>query len=177
MANNIAVTEGSGKTVATEDIGSAQYQKIKIFDGNASGTTGMDVNADGSINASVYGQVNIGSVVGAHALYAQPDSFVFGVTSIVTLTTASSVISAPGASLRNYITQVTVTNAATVGTFVDIKDSGANILYSGYAAASGGGFAASFLVPLRQPTTNASIDVVARTQASVMAAASGYKAA
>lgn len=39
MANNIAVTEGSGKSVATEDISSVQYQKIKLIDGTPGSTT------------------------------------------------------------------------------------------------------------------------------------------
>lgn len=198
---NIPVTGGSGYTVATEQIASVEYQKIKIVGGETGSTSVMGVTPDGSIkvsvigtlavaqsgtvissisgtvNSSVSGVVNIGSVIGSIPLYAQPDSFVSGVTSIVTGTTAVSVLAAAGASLRNYITQVTVTNAAAVGTFVDIKDSGANILHSGYAAASGGGFAATFPVPIKQPTTNASIDVISRSQASIIAAVSGYKAA
>lgn len=59
MANNIAVTEGSGKTVATEDIGSVQYQKIKIVDGTVGSSTALKVNADGSITASVYGAITV----------------------------------------------------------------------------------------------------------------------
>lgn len=125
---------------------------------------------------SVSGQVNIGSVIGAITLYSQPNSFVSGAAS-VNGTVATSILSAPGAGLRNYITQITFTNGGAVGTFVDIKDSGANILYSGYAAASGGGVAATFNVPIQQPTTNASIDAVPRTATSIMAAISGYKAA
>ena len=39
MANNIAVTEGAGKTVATTDIGGFQYQNIIVKDG-----TGVEVN-------------------------------------------------------------------------------------------------------------------------------------
>lgn len=197
MTNNIiAVTEGTGKNVATETIGTTDYQKIKIVGGETGSTSVMGVTPDGSIKvsvigtitvgthsvsgtviASVQGNVNIASVFGAVLPYAQTDSFVSGVTSVITGTTAASVIAAPGSALRNYITQVTVTNAAAVGTFVDIKDSGANILISGFAAASGGGFTATFPVPLKQLTTNASIDVISRTQASVIAAASGFKAA
>lgn len=32
MANNISVTQGAGKTVATEEISSVQYQKVKLID-------------------------------------------------------------------------------------------------------------------------------------------------
>lgn len=67
MANNINVTEGSGKTVATEDIGSAQYQRIKVVSGDTSSVTGWTINADGSgkvaltsTNASI---ITVGSAV------------------------------------------------------------------------------------------------------------------
>lgn len=64
MTNNIAVTEGSGKVVSTEDIGGAQFQKIKVVDGRAGGSTGATVNTDGSLSVSVLGTVTVtGSVV------------------------------------------------------------------------------------------------------------------
>lgn len=45
MADNIAVTEGSGKTVATDDVGGAQYQRIKV-----------DLGGDGAASPLVRGQ-------------------------------------------------------------------------------------------------------------------------
>ncbi len=39
MANNIDVTEGAGKTVATEDVGGFQYQKIKLIDPTVTSST------------------------------------------------------------------------------------------------------------------------------------------
>jgi hypothetical protein len=42
MADNVAVTEGSGKTIATDDVGGFQYQRIKI-DNGADGVAGGDV--------------------------------------------------------------------------------------------------------------------------------------
>lgn len=131
----------------------------------------------GSLPAGVALIGGITSVIGAHTLYAQPDSFVFGVSSQISKLTADSVLSAPGASLRNFITQITVTNGSATATHVVIKDSGAGIIHGGYAAASGGGFSASFPVPLRQATTNASIDMISSAQASITTAISGYKAA
>ncbi len=50
---NIDVTQGSGKTVSTETIGGAEYQRVKIIDGTASGTTPLKVNADGSLNLAL----------------------------------------------------------------------------------------------------------------------------
>lgn len=217
MTNNIAVTEGSGKTVATEDIGGVQYQKVIVAGSVATvGTAVANQSVSGTINIgtipgsviafptgnqsvsgsvgivgtpsisgtvnitgtpSVSGSVNISSIFGAITLFAQPDSFVSNVTSIITTTGAVSVLGAPGSALRNYITQITVTNAAATATFVDVKDTGANILHSGYAAASGGGYTATFLPGLKQLNTNSAVDVISRSQASIIVAVSGYKAA
>ena len=46
MANNIDVTLGSGKTVASEDISSVQYQKVKLVDATAASTTGTGIAAN-----------------------------------------------------------------------------------------------------------------------------------
>lgn len=183
--SNIEVTPGSGKTVSTETISGSEYQRVKIVDGTAAGTTGLKVNSDGSLTvASIVGSLPAGvallggitSIIGAISPYAQPDSFVSGVTSIISSISAVSVLAAPGANLRNYITHITATNGSATATYVSIQDSGANVLYRGYAAASGGGFASSFPVPIKQLTTNASVDMITSTQASVIVAISGYKA-
>lgn len=109
-------------------------------------------------------------------LYAPTASFVSAVTSVITSTSQTSVLAtAPGAQ-RNYVTQVLITNGAATGTFVDIMD-GPNVIYSGYAAANGGGYALSFTVPLKQNNTVQSVDIKARTQASIIAAMSGYTGA
>lgn len=50
MADNVAVTEGSGKTIATDDVGGAQYQRIKL-DGGGDGS-GTPVLAGGGAEAS-----------------------------------------------------------------------------------------------------------------------------
>lgn len=189
--SNINVTPGSGAVVATETIGGADYQKVKIFGAEVGSTSTLGVNPDRSINVSVIGTVGasiigtmpvvqsgtvISSISGALTLYAPVASLVSGVTSIITSTSQTSVVTtAPGAQ-RNYITQITVTNGAAVGTFVDVMD-GSNVLYSGYAAASGGGYALSFPAPLKQANTVTSLDVKVRTQASVIAAISGFTAA
>lgn len=46
MANNIDVTPGTGKTVASEEISSVQYQKVKLVDATASSTTGTGIAAN-----------------------------------------------------------------------------------------------------------------------------------
>lgn len=199
----IAVTEGSGVNVATNSISEDAVTKqlsrnvINNSSGVEIGIAGSPIYTVGSVSGtvnvsgttSVNGTINvgsvltavsisqIGSVVGAFTPYAQPTSYVWGVSSVVTGTTANSVLAAPGVSLRNYITTIKVTNAAANAVIVDIKDSGGNVLDSGYAAASGGGWSTTFTVPIRQTNTNASVDVVPRTQGSVIAAIVGYVAA
>lgn len=113
--------------------------------------------------------------------YANPENFVSGViTTAMTVTTSTSLIAAPAAGLRNYITQITVSNAhATVGTDMIIQDGSAGtILYNIPAAAVYGGAALSFPTPLRQPTTATAIFIQnVTTGASTKASASGYKGA
>ncbi len=113
--------------------------------------------------------------------YANPENFVSGaITSAMTGTTSTSLISAPAAGLRNYITQITVSNAhATVGTDIIIQDgSGGTTLYTIPAAAVYGGAVVTFPVPLRQPTTATAIYCAnVTTGASTKVSASGYKGA
>ena len=77
MANNILVTEGSGKTVSTEDIAGAQYQRIKIVGGETGSTSVLGVTSDGAMKVAIY--------------YAPNASLVSGVTSIITSTSQTSV--------------------------------------------------------------------------------------
>lgn len=118
-------------------------------------------------------RINSGSIL---AYMAPLSSLVSGVTSIHTLTTAVSVLAAAPGAQRNYITAITVTNGAASSAFVDIVD-GATVIWSGFAAASGGGFAQAFPTPLRQPTQVAPIEARVSAQASVKVAISGFTAA
>lgn len=107
--------------------------------------------------------------------YANPENFVNGTTAAITDTTSTAIIASAGGSLRNYITQVTVTNShATQGTFVKILD-GATIIHEGYAAAAGGGFTATFPTPLRGTAATAVNAQPVTTGANIIASASGYK--
>lgn len=100
-------------------------------------------------------------------------------TSAMTSTTSTVTLAAPAAGLRNYITALIVTNShATVGTFVSFQDgSGGTILWEGYAGITGGGFTASFPVPLRQTTAGNGLYVAdVTTGANVIACAEGFTA-
>lgn len=138
------------------------------------------------IISSVYGNIS-GSVVGfqggartisgsVFTILAPVASLVSGLTSVLTTTTQVSVIGTPAGAQRYYLTNLTATNAAAVGTFVNFYD-GPNIVFSGFAAASGGGFSAAFPVPIRLGSLNTALGVAITIQASVVANASGYTAA
>lgn len=61
-------------------------------------------------------------------------------TGNITTTAATDVMPAPGALRRNYVTSGLVTNSSATGTWVNITDTGGNVLCTGYAAPNGGGF-------------------------------------
>jgi len=51
MADNVNITEGSGKTIAADDISSVWYQWIKLVDGTADSTTTIAVDVGAKANA------------------------------------------------------------------------------------------------------------------------------
>lgn len=111
--------------------------------------------------------------------YALQDRLVKGTTSAMTGTTSTSLIAAPGAGLKNYITTLSCVNShATVGTFVTVQDgSGGTAIWTVAAAALFGGTAITFPAPLQQPTANTALFVAdVTTGAAVICSASGYKA-
>src|ERR1035437_6191789 len=172
----IQVTEGSGKIVATSTIGGLEYQQVMIYGGNVSVASATIANqsVSGTIGASIIGVVPIvGSVSGTvgasiigtvpvtqsgafsssvYGTYTTPDNFVSGVTSVLVTTSSVAVLSAPSGTARNYVTHIMATNGGAVGTYVNIVDGG-QVIYAGYAAASGGGFSATLPTPLKQPTS------------------------
>lgn len=52
MADNLAVTPGSGATAATDDVGGVHYQRIKISDGTADSTTHLKIVAEDAAHGS-----------------------------------------------------------------------------------------------------------------------------
>lgn len=112
--------------------------------------------------------------------YANPENIVSGFTAAMTGTTSTSLLVAPAAGLRNYVTDLYCVNShATVSTFVNIQDgSGGTTIYQGYAGAVGGGFGRSFNVALKQPTLATALFVAnVTTGANVVCNAVGYKGA
>lgn len=156
--------DGSGATqTADSSVVSGVIQRPIIQIGSV--LSAIPVTFSGS--PSISGTVTVGAIT------IQPSSLVSGVTSVMTGTTSVLVLTAPPATQRNYVTQILVTNAAAAGTFVNIVDNG-QVIYSGYAAASGGGFSASFPTPLKQSTSVLALYAASSVQSSVVVAMSGY---
>jgi len=106
-------------------------------------------------------------------------ALVSGVTSAITGTTNTEVIAAQGSGVRIYVTHVLVTNShASVGTVVHIK-SADDIIYTGFAAPGGGGFAISFgdKVPLRSGVNEAINAACVTTGSNTFVSVNGFKLA
>jgi len=207
MADNLGYDPGSSVNIATDDVSGVHYQRMKIVDGTAEGTTALVVSSRGAAEiegptahdaASAANPV----LVGAHAVsaeqtavanadltrlitdlvgklivlpYANPENLVSGKTAAITDTTNTQVLAAAGAGVRNYVTTILVTNShATVGTLVKIND-GSTEIFSGYAAAAGGGFAISLVSPLRGTANTAINAQCGTTGANVYVSITGYK--
>lgn len=193
MVDNTSVKNAAGATVSA----STEEQTDGAFAPRVAGTKDHDAADDGSPvkvggrarSSEVTAVANndrtdfITDLVGKLITlpYANPENFVSGaITSAMTSTTSTSLIAAPASGLRNYITQITVSNShASVGTDVIIQDgSGGTTLYVIPAAAVYGGAVLTFPVPLRQPTTATAIYCAnVTTGSSTKVSASGYKGA
>jgi|GEM_PF-6464421 len=105
---------------------------------------------------------------------------VSGVTPNITTSTITDVLLSPGVGIRNYITDILVTNShATIGTWVRIiEETSAVILWRGYATENGGGFSSSINTALKSPNTNRKIQIICETAgANVVVSVSGFKGA
>jgi hypothetical protein len=49
MADNVAITAGSGTSIATDDVSGAHYQKMKIYDGTADSAYAAIVDSSGNL--------------------------------------------------------------------------------------------------------------------------------
>jgi hypothetical protein len=108
--------------------------------------------------------------------YALPGATVSG-SGNKTDTTDLSLMPAPGAGIRNYVTHITITNAhATVGTKVVLKD-GSTIIWRGYADALGGGVSGPLPTPLRLTANTALNGACITTGADVDFSVVGFTAA
>lgn len=194
MADNITVKDASGSNVIVRATDNASvFTPWHNAVGNVASDaadSGNPVKVGGLARSSEVTAVTnadrvdfVADLVGKQIVlpYANPENFVSGcISSAMTGTTSTSLIAAPAAGLRNYITQITVSNShATVGTDILIQDgSGGTTLYVIPAAAVYGGAVLTFPTPLRQPTTATAIYCAnVTTGSSTKVSASGYKGA
>ena len=106
--------------------------------------------------------------------FAPDESRVAGVASTVSII-STSVIAAAGAGLRNYITDILITNSGSVATRVDFLD-GANAIIGRTIAPANGGSNIHLATPLRTDA-NGQFHIQADTAVSILGiTALGYKA-
>jgi len=185
---NMAATSPGIIATGTQALPSAQYLSSVIAGDVAHDApdTGNPVKMGGiarSAEAAPIGHTDrvsaIFDLVGKQIVlpYANPENFTSGATAAITNTTPVAVLGAPGSGLRNYVTQITVSNKhATAGTDVVIQDgSGGTVLLVIPAAAAYGGAVITLPTPLRQPTLNLGLFCAALVAADIRVSASGYK--
>lgn len=61
MADNIPITQGSGATVASDQVGGIHYQRIKVSDGTADSENHWTIDSGGRGEVALYGNVTIDS--------------------------------------------------------------------------------------------------------------------
>ena len=181
-ANLKAEVVGTG-TFAVQAAAAGDVAHDAVDSGNPLKVGGKATNAEPAAVASGDRANFITDLVGKLITlpYSNPENFVSGaITSAMTSTTSTSLVAAPAAGLRNYITTIIVTNShATVGTDVIIQDgSGGTTLLTIPAAAVYGGAVITLPTPLRQPTTATALYCANVTSgANTKVSAVGYKGA
>lgn len=125
MADNVAITAGSGTNVATDDIGGVQYQRVK----NTWGPDGTATDVDATAAAAMPVQ-DIGEGTNA--------------ASQVTISNTSATVIASRAGRRG----VLVTNKQTVGVSLDV--SGGSAVYATHYVLDPG---ASIFLPITNAIT------------------------
>jgi len=127
MADNVAITAGSGTTVATDDVAGVQYQRVKVTfgtDGSATDAsssnplpvTVSNANANGSATSANSAPVVIASDQSAVKIRAGQGEY-----EAVAASATDQVIGPTGAS-GDYLSHVTVIPATTSPGVVTIKD-------------------------------------------------------
>lgn len=107
--------------------------------------------------------------------FAAEESRVEGVASVVH-TSVTTLVAAAGAGLRNYITDIALSNGGSVATTVTFRSQGGSSILGNFIVPSGGGNNKTFAVPIRTPA-NTTFDFQASTAVSVLYAnVSGFKA-
>jgi hypothetical protein len=160
MADNIAITAGSGTNVATDDVSGTHYQVVKL--------------ARNVADSSAY----ITKQYPIPVLMCEPgDILVERVSNTDGASTASTVFGAT-ASVYNHITTVIAYNASATAGYVDLRDGTAGTIIATLPLPPGGGVVTNFPLPLRQPTVNTALAYdVSAALTTVYLTFIGYKSA
>jgi hypothetical protein len=206
MADNVSITSGSGTSIATDDVSSVHFQKIKVDGGGdgastpilagngvaasalrvtlASDGTGVvqlaaGTNGIGKLTANSgvdIGDVDIASIAAGNNNIGNVD--------IVTMPLGAYAASANlvyGVSTDTMSTTSAFTIIAAPTTDADTGAvvniaDGATVKWKGYAAKAGGGFASNFPAPLKWTAGTAVTAYCSSTDASVHVSAAGFTA-
>lgn len=200
MADNIAVTEGSGKTVRTVDVGGFQYQAILQAD--SSGTI-IDPIAQVAHDAVDSGEpVKVGararnSVSDITPVAAGDRTDLFGTTDGLLLvrtnsnladvvaerttntdgasTAFASGMAAPGAGIRLNVTSVTICNSSASFCTVDLRDGSAGSVLWTLPVPATGGVVQTFDPPLRLSANTALAFDPSAATTTLTISANGFK--
>ena len=135
MADNIAVTEGSGKTVKTEDIGGAQYQVIKVAlgpDGSASDLDVGQTNMASSLPVVIASDQSAVPVSGSLTVLGTipteaPAQAVTRAAGTKAGAGDNELVATPGAGQRIVVAFWTAQNESAVATTVIMKSGATNV--------------------------------------------------
>lgn len=77
MADNVPITAGSGTSIATDDAGGAQYQRVKLTDGTADSTAVIPGSAARGLYVDSHGsttRIQVTPTISAAGIYAAKDA-------------------------------------------------------------------------------------------------------
>lgn len=160
FADNINVTQGSGKTLATDTIAGIEFQRFKLVTG-ADGTNGGDLSDS---NRMPFKSNRSDQVDGT-------------TTTPMTSTTITEIISASSGSKRTYIELIVCSNShSTVGTDIEIRN-GTTVRAYCPASPAYGGCVMPFQTPMRGEVDTAWNAKNVTTGASTRCTFSGFQIA
>lgn len=156
---SIPISVGSGTaSVAAEAVAGLQYQQIEVLGSGGSSVLSIDSQGRAVIKP-----------------FATEALRIEGYASIVS-SSITTLVAAPGGSLRNYITDIMIANTGAVTTAITFQDGLGSILGYTIAPAGGGSNMIGFATPMRTGV-NASFDFQPVSASSILyATVKGYKA-
>lgn len=107
--------------------------------------------------------------------YATSTSYVYGNAS-TTGTTTTSVVAAPAGSLRNYITNISITNTGSTTSLITLQDGSGGATLWQTVAVAGGGSNITFNIPIRTTAATALFFIAASASTTIYVSASGFTA-